>query len=548
MLILVSLMLPFLVILGLSFFFSSLFNVPLSLCFFISTACMGVFLFLSALTNNLYVGSFILLCSGLLLVGRQVQALFFREAKEAVKQQGLILGFYTLSALCLMVLALGLHFRTIDDYSFWGTISKYLFVFQKLPKDSQYIEPYFLTYLPGMACFHYLFYYVSGQYAQFIGYFAQGLILLSVLFVLFDTKHPRKSLLYMALAYIALSIGFGTVFARMEVDAYVAAYVFAIFWLLYQYRDHKALPYILFFPLMFLSLIKEIGFLFAIMGSIAYLLRAQNKRDVFFFCVFILSLLALKGAWFLHCQHLGFHSFAKKIHWNNALASLNPWNKAYQGAQKLFLKGVLFEKFGPNLAWPNLISYLLLAFIWRALSYAQSSFDYVWAVRLAQVFLSTLLLYLLMLYFLQAIVFEVGTLQSHLLDFQRYLNMLLIPFTLFSVLLYFEKKKEAIRFAFLPAVSLALLFIIGGKIERSVHYYPAKLYPQVEAMKKNIPEDGNWVLCLENPPTPVYETTLPLRYFFLPHKVQLLAENQTCDYLLRWSQAGVLIKEARNAG
>ena len=126
--------------------------------------------------------------------------------------------FFLPRAVCL-----GLTFCLIDDYSFWGTMSKYLFIFQQLPANDHFIIPNFLTYIPGMACFHYLFYFTAGKYSQFLGYFAQGIVLLSALMVLFDAEKIQVSLYRMAIAFIFLSIGFGTVFARMQVDADIHA-------------------------------------------------------------------------------------------------------------------------------------------------------------------------------------------------------------------------------------------------------------------------------------------------------------------------------------
>ncbi len=136
--------------------------------------------------------------------------------------------FYLLSAGFIALFAIGLQFSSIDDYSFWGVMSKYLFFFHQLPTNADYISASFLTYTPGMACFHYLFYYATGNYSQFSGYVGQGAVLLSALMVLYDPKNQRQSIFRIAVAYIILNVGFGTLLARMEVDGYVAAYVFAI--------------------------------------------------------------------------------------------------------------------------------------------------------------------------------------------------------------------------------------------------------------------------------------------------------------------------------
>ena len=94
-----------------------------------------------------------------------------------------------------------------------------------------------------------------------------------------------------------------------------------------------------------------------------------------------------------------------------------------------------------------------------------------------------------MLYLLQALVFDVGHTNPNLLDFQRYFNMLLIPFFLFSVLVFFQEKTYQAQLSWnkpLPIIiiAVALVFIITGKIERIKRYYlPNTIYPLVDSVQ-----------------------------------------------------------------
>ncbi|MBA2652705.1 MAG: hypothetical protein H0U73_10620 [Tatlockia sp.] len=532
--------LPLLVIIGYSFFFSSIFNTSLSLCIVSATSFIGVLEFLFAISNYLQVGSSFLLITGLgLFVFFSLRDLLYVYPKRRLNW--LTITYFLVFSFFLALFVWGLRFGLIDDYSFWGTMSKYLFTFRQLPSNTDFIIHNFLTYIPGMACFHYLFYFALGKYSQFLGYFAQGIVLLSTLMVLFDAKKIQVSLYRMAIAFIFLSIGFGTVFARMQVDALVAAFVFVIVWMIFrkQQNDHY---FLFFFPILFLSLIKEIGFLFAIMCIVALLVTRSNKKALLYGLLSLLGVLALKWIWIAHCKMYGFQSFSQGVSLTRSLDALNPFNSYYHAAKILFIKAIFLESFGHVLAWPNLVSYLGLALIWHRLSKAMGFENYRVALQLRGVFLCTMGLYLIMLYLLQAIVFDLGNSQKHVLDFGRYFNMLLIPFTLFSILLYYDEKSEVQVQSFKQALpitvtSIFLIFLISGKVEKTYKYYLPTIYPIVETLNKQLPNSPDWTLCLKEPPGLAYELAMPLVYFYMPHRVIVLNDNiseKGCDYVLTW--------------
>jgi len=542
-----KLILPFFAIIGFSASISSFFRMALSPVLLITTACIGVLEFLFALSGYLPQGTSVILYLGTVaFIYTQCLDFSRRKTNPIARDNITTINYYLIFSAVIALFVWGMRFRSIDDYSFWGIMSKYLFVFKQLPTDNHYIHDNFLTYVPGMSCFHYLFYAAVGRYSQFTGYLAQGMVLLSALMVLFDARAIRASLLKIALAFIALTIGFGTIFARMEVDGYVAAYIFAIFWMIYKLKDNENLGALIFFPILFLSLIKEIGVLFAIMSIIAFFITTKkSKKNILYALLLLAGVLGLKWLWVMHCQHYDFHSFARAATLPNALSSINPFNTYFHPVQWLFLKAVFLGSFGHIVAWPNIVSYALLALIWRMQARSLPQESRVCAVKLKWVFLVTAMIYLLMLYFLQALVFNVGHTQDHLLDFQRYFNMLLIPFTLFSALIYFEEKglgycqtkKAPLSIAI---TALALIFIISGKIERTQRYYlPHTIYPLIDRVKTELPRQANWTLCLQNPPPPTYEVSMPLAYFFLPHKI-ILSPDPTllanCDYVMEWPE------------
>lgn len=498
-----AIVLPFLSILGFASFFSRYLKRPLGPLLFTSTAFIGVLQFLFALAGYIAQGSLAVLILG---------TLFFIYYFFSTRDHRSTIWFYLLIAVFIVLFDVGLQFSSIDDYSFWGVMSKYLFFFHQLPTNADYISASFLTYTPGMACFHYLFYYAIGNYSQLGGYVGQGAVLLSALMVLYDPKNQRQSVFRIAVAYIILNVGFGTLLARMEVDGYVAAYVFAIAWVLYSsvtvYKVKIPLSpvstngeiTILFFPILFLPLIKEIGLFFGVILSLAYFISHKKSwKHTGLFGLLLIALFGLKWLWLLHCHHYGFASFSRAITLNSALSALNPFNIYFQPAQILVLKSLTLGRFGHVLEWPNLVTYFLLFYMWHSVGAHAQGEQRQHAMQFKWVFVIAIILYAIMLYLLQAITFDVGHSFDHTLDFQRYFNMLLIPFFLFTLLVYTEETNTQQAYSWqkytMPAVIIiALIFAASGKIERTIRYNrPNPIVQLVALVKQQLPQDTPWV-------------------------------------------------------
>ncbi len=504
--------------------------------FLTTTALIGVLEFLLAIAGYLPQGNRLILG----LAGMALLYLIWkvRQTKLDTKKIHTIL-IYLLGVGFIALFAWGMRFRSIDDYAFWGVMSKYLFTFNQLPSNDHYMFAKFLTFIPGMGYFHYFYYFSQGFYSQYTGYLAQGIVLLSALMVLYVAEQPRISLLKMAIAYVVLSIGFGTVFARMEVDAYVATYTFAIMWIIVNRYKHMLL--LVSFPILFLSLIKEIGLLFALMCLVSlFLTMEKTKKNMLCISGLTGALLGLKSLWLAHCHYYGFHSFAHAVTFDGVKSALNPFNVDFHAAQWLFLKSVLLERFG-HIFIPNILLYAGIFWLWRRLASNMQPTRYTDANRLRWVFVGTLFVYLILLYILQALVFGMGHEIDHLLDFQRYYNMLLMPFTLFSLLLLFQEKGMAYCVHIktplsIAIVAVALIFVVTGKIERTRRYYmPEVIYPMVAQVQNELPNHARWTLCLQNPPAPSYKIVMALSYFFMPNPVLLVSNTSVCNYVMHWT-------------
>ncbi|WED42759.1 hypothetical protein [Legionella cardiaca] len=533
------------VLIGWGFLFNRLFKTNLAEGLLNATAFSGLLIFYGFLFSIPQIMSLMLLgFGGFLFIFFILHEVKNRHKLPDVRENlRTICVYLALCCLCFFI-AYGLKFRSIDDYSFWGTISKYLFIFHSLPVNSDYINPSYLTYIPGMASFHYLLYSLANQYSQLLGYFAQGLVLISAMVVFFDAKNSLRSLVFLGLWLILFTLAYGTIFARMEVDAYVAAYLFAITWLIYK-KGNK--PQCLFFPIIFLSVIKEIGLAFSVLSLILLALLESKNRKILFQCFGIfIAVLATKLLWKLHVSTYGFHSFSQGISLKSAASALNPFNQYYQKVQFLYVKEIFLASFDYLIKIPYIVIYLFIGGLWCGLL-KKSPIDKTRLNKTMGVFATFALLYLVMLYCLQAIVFAVGHENKEILGFHRYYNMLFLPwFCLIIFIALDASKTTAYASLFKPApmiiVLLATALLVGGKIERMRKFYQPnelyQIYNLVDSAKAQL-KNKSWSVCLVNPPKPSYQITMPLSYFFMPNRIFYPASAlSNCELNLAWDNNG----------
>lgn len=515
---------------GLAYIFSRLFKVELTMGYFNAIPFAGLISFLG------FIFSIPTVTAWLFFVGGTLGLLWFGY-NYRLKKQGLYAFwvFLCLTFICILY-AIGLQFRSIDDYSYWGVMSKYLFIFDSLPNNANYISASFLTYTPVIASFHYLLFTLANKYSIFLGYVAQGIVIIASWMVVIDATNTRRSLVNLSIWYIVFALGFGAFLARLEVDAYVAAYFFAITWVIYKKRLDAF--FIIAIPMLFLSVIKEVGILFAFSALIMFAFLTKPKgKQLLYFLVLAIGIYMLKTLWSYHVTTLGFQSFAKAISVQNAFSALNPFNPWYHTAEILYAKEILLSNFDLIIRLPYLAYYILIYIMYfnllKFFPENKSSYRTIFGG-----YFIIALIYLIMLYWLQAIVFAVGHDNFKILDFQRYYNMLFVPWLLISVFISLDAIKPKIFNHLLHPASIgivlsALIILIFGKIERTHKLYNPNHVLEVYniILKRTEHSDNkNWSLCIINPPDPEYQTMLPLTYFLMPHRVYNITPDMQKNY------------------
>lgn len=262
-------------------------------------------------------------------------------------------------------------------------------------------------------------------------------------------------------------------------------------------------------------------------------------------------LLGIKFIWKHHVGFYGFQSFSQGISVQAALAALNPFNAHYHFVQHLYIRKILFSNFDHLLKTPWLVMYAIITGLWCYLvkNYPQEKTR---VNKIMGCFTLFTIIYLLMLYCLQAIVFGVNAGGSNvsILDFQRYYNMLFLPWVglTFFIALDIIKPQYAglAKRVTTVTVIVALIFLAGGKIERMKKFYQVpnldKIYTLVN---QKIPRlhNKNWALCLTNPPQPYYQTSMPLTWFYMPNRVFSpdKVSHSSCDINITWQDGNPVI-------
>jgi len=383
---------------------------------------------------------------------------------------------------CSFIITLGMRFTVIDDYVYWGIMGKYLWLNNSLPLSNNPLDERILAYTPGTSLVHYFFYQISDKFSVTISYFAQNIILISGLFVVVRKDEIIKSLYSVGFLIILLTLFFGSVFTKLQVDYLLSIFFFAILWIWYNDKEVFLKLLAISAPLCFLFLIKEIGFVLGLFLLVIILfdllfcsgLTVKEKLKPLFF-VFMLgaSLILLRQMWTAHCNELGFVQLNSPINFETMKGALN-----FFGSQEvkngfiIFMKAVLI---GPadRLNLPYLFWYLLVGGIWYHLS---KRFSFVETRRYRQLMVllaAFLILYLIMLYFLQIILFRVGSFSDHTIGLTRYMNILFSQIVLFSSLTWFQYFFPANRTKptkiLVSVVGAALLVVVASRAETFLH-------------------------------------------------------------------------------
>jgi hypothetical protein len=495
-----------------------------------SVSFIGIFLYFFAVYDHLELGSAILIYSGLFL------CLFVIGKKwKNRKSESIGYGVWPVFMVLLAggyLLAKGMAFTVIDDYVYWGVIGKYLYLNDHLPVTGNPLDIRILAYTPGTGLIHYFFYSLFNTYSPDISYFAQSIILTSALVVVVQKDNIKKTIIYISLLILLLSVFFGSVYTKLQVDYLLAAVLFSLFWMYRSQENQWVKLLTISMPVCFLFLIKEIGFVFGVFvliliacDTLSNSHMASKDKRITALMLFAtgLGLFSLRLLWTHHFQTMGFEPLHKGIHFDSIKKTFLIYSDpSVQKGFIIYLKALLFES-ADRLNLPYLIWYAGVTCLVLKLIKQTEKNDR----RRVHVFLSMVFIlcgvYLLMLYFLQIIMFKVGITHDYTVGFARYWNIWFCPIVFIAVICFCHqillKTIDSGKKTVWIMLFITILVLCGSRIEVSLKREKQDIH--VENISRQIStkiDDKNHSIGVISGGND-HLVGLKLLYYLLPHNV-----------------------------
>ncbi len=443
----------------------------------------------------------------------------------------LFLVFLALVIISFLI-PLGMQFTVIDDYVYWGIIGKYLFLNHHLPDPDTTIIAKHLAYTPGTSLFHYFFYTLAGKYKPSLSYFAQNILLISALSVVLKKESLKRTLIHLCLLVILLTLFSGSVFTKLQVDYLLSVYAFAILWIYFREQPTFLTIVAISLPTCFLFLIKEIGFVLGLLVLILVFVdlifhpdldRRTRMKSILLIVLTAILLFVLKQIWASHCQVMGFLNFNTAVNMESIWQSFNFFSdSSIQKGALIFMKAILI---GPadRLNFPYIFWYLFVIFFWVRIFLKEEKDNKARYARLLKILSVSFVIYLLMMYFLQIIIFKVGDRFDHAVGMTRYLNIFFSQVVFFTALLYVDHRffqnniSNRVVFSFIMVLILILgLSRVETTLHRDSHSRDAKQV--AEKIEKNI-QKGKENRIAVVPGTHDHHLGIKLLYHLLPNRL-----------------------------
>ncbi|WP_300456970.1 hypothetical protein [Desulfobacula sp.] len=496
-----------------------------------SVSFVGILLFVFAVSNYLKPAAGFLCSAGFILsaIGG-IDAWRNRRTQHFPVPVPLFMVLVLLIILSFLV-PLGMKFTVIDDYVYWGIIGKYLYLHHHLPDANTAIIERHLAYTPGTSLFHYFFYTLTGRYSPAISYFAQNILLISAFFVVLKKDDFKRTLIFLCLLVILLTLFSGSIFTKLQVDYLLSIYSFAVLWIYFREPPTLLTVFTISLPACFLFLIKEIGIALCLLLLMIILFDLFFHRDldgkVKFKSIVVVILTGgivylLKQTWTDHCQMMEFLKFNTGVNMDSIWQAVQFFSDGtVQKGVWLFVKGIFI---GPadRLNLPYVFWYLAVVFFWIKILSKQTTDNKTRYARCLKILGASFAVYLILMYFLQVIVFKVGENYDHTIGLTRYLNIFFCQVVCFTLLLYGDQylqhivSNKRVVFFITGVILMIGLSRIETELHRDSHYNEAEQV--AKKIEKNI-DKGKENLIGIVPGTNDHHLGIKLLYHLLPNRV-----------------------------
>jgi hypothetical protein len=332
-------------------------GIPNYLSPFFVLSTIGVAQYLFAWCGILPFGTKILIGLGCLLL----LAIIFNTKLLPISRsnQAISLQLMSNKLILYFLIAIGIYafnqveyYKSIDEYVFWGAISKWLFITNELPKMDTSIYPRHLDYVPGLAVFHYFIFQFFSTFNVTLAKFAQGLLALGSIFVYYSFDNKRLSGFHLSVSFLLATLLAGSIFFKLTCDYLLFLYFAAILWIYFLPINRRIQCIVLFPSLLYLILIKHIGiFLSVTCLSIMFMnqllsndhqKKSRIKEIIWTVSTVIAFYLVLKS-WHWYCQVNGFSNFTHQTPFSKILTIFNWFDEHTRKGIKIFIKDLLFQ-------------------------------------------------------------------------------------------------------------------------------------------------------------------------------------------------------------
>jgi hypothetical protein len=521
---------------------------------------------------SLVVSQYVFAIAGVLAAGTWLAiasswGLFIVITLQALHRKSLADYFNTTTLILLGLLIIayllssGLFYRGIDEYAFWGPLSKSVFLHDRLPDSETVIYPRHLSYTPGLALLHYFVYQFYGYFTQSISYFAQSILTIAALLVITHQRDTSRRIIFITSLVFLVSIFFGSILTKLMVDYLLALCFFTSLWIWFSHEKLSVRLWCVLPVLPGLFLIKEAGLLLAgVLAPIIAidLLRQYWRNDrrqalIGLVCLGLAlsTLLFGKLSWSAYVQAQGFSAFTQGTGSDNLWQAFNVFSADTRAGMKLFLSHILFAHAEKVFTTPYLLWYLLLGLAWlgifKRLDDAAQRQRYGILLGLLS---AGFIIYVLGVYLLQVAVFKVGDEFDSPLALARYLNIYFIGWLAFSIYKYIDLggAKSGTRYTSILACVLAVGF--GGLLVinkmRLIHKTQASetiIQQQAERILAHIQPSRRHSICIiSDDDKDDVQIKLRFLFYLLPqrsnyvtfpaHELTALTNRlSSCDYL-----------------
>lgn len=497
-----------------------------------SLSLLGILLFLSAAADWLENGTRFLIYAGFGLTILSAVDILKNKNNPDVFSSLRIAAVFLVMVLMSYLITIGMTFTIIDDYVYWGILGKYLFLFSHLPDSDTTIIARHLSYTPGAGVWHYFFYTLAGRYSIAISYYSQNLMLISTLFAVIRQEEIKKSLILIGLLIIFMTLFSGSIFTKLQTDYLLSAYFFAIIWVYFKKGPDLKTVISISAPLIFLFLLKEIGLIlnFSILVFLLVDLMFSEQQDKaeknqLFLSVFMIAVFSvlIKIIWTRHCQEAGFSNFSSAVNLNTIRNSFQIFSDEYvRNGFLIFIKD-LFLGPADRLNLPYLLWYGILFFMWKKIAGYSENKKKAAFKRFIKVASASFVIYLILIYFLQIIVFHVGRSSGHSIGMTRYLNIYFAQIVYISLLYYlylffFRKGVSGRKLYMFMGIAVLVIGIsrIETELNREEHFKAAENI--AVRIERNLPAEKANAICVI-PGTNDHHLWIKLLYYLLPNKI-----------------------------